>query len=97
MITQISIIDIKPGNERDFESAAIHARPLFMRAKGSIAMELHRSIEKPSQYRLIARWETLENHAVDFRSSDAFADWRTRVARFFAKPPAVEYTEPVFK
>jgi heme-degrading monooxygenase HmoA len=61
MITEIAQIDVKPGTEKDFEAAVAKARPLFLRAKGGKGFELHKSIEKPSRYRLMAKWETLEN------------------------------------
>ena len=62
MITEIAQIDVKPGTEKDFEAAVAKARPLFLRAKGGKGFELHKSIEKPQRYRLMAQWETLENH-----------------------------------
>ena len=43
-------------------------------------MELQRSIEKPSRYRLFVKWETVENHTVDFRGSPDFQEWRKFVA-----------------
>ena len=64
MITEIAQIDVKPGTEKDFEAAVAKARPLFLRAKGGKGFELHKSIEKPQRYRLMAQWETLENHTV---------------------------------
>jgi len=70
MITEIAQIEIKPGTEKEFEAAVAKAEPLFLRAKGGLGIELHRSIEKPQRYRLIARWATLENHTVDFRGSE---------------------------
>ena len=76
MITEIAQIDVKPGTEKDFEAAVAKARPLFLRAKGGKGFELHKSIEKPSRYRLMAKWETLENHTVDFRGSEDFTAWR---------------------
>ena len=95
MITEIAQIDVKPGTEKDFESAVAKARPLFLRAKGGKGIELHRSIEKPSRYRLLAKWETLENHTVDFRGSADFAEWRALVGQYFAAPPEVEHTQTV--
>lgn len=91
MITEIAQIDVKPGTEKDFEAAVAKARPLFLRAKGGKGFELHKSIEKPQRYRLMAQWETLENHTVDFRGSAAFADWRAIVGPFFAGAPTVEH------
>ena len=95
MITEIAQIDIKPGTERDFEAAVGKARPLFLRAKGGNGFELHKSIEKPLRYRLMAKWETLENHTVDFRGSADFTAWRELVGQYFASPPEVEHTETV--
>src|SRR3979411_2352615 len=93
MITEIAQIDVKPGTEKDFEAAVAKARPLFLRAKGGKGFELHKSIEKPSRYRLLAKWETLENHTRDFRGSEAFTAWRGRVGQYFAAPPEVEHTQ----
>jgi heme-degrading monooxygenase HmoA len=95
MITEIAQIDVKPGTEKDFEAAVGKARPLFLRARGGKGFELHRSVEKPSRYRLMARWDTLENHTVDFRGSEDFAAWRALVGQYFASPPEVEHTETV--
>jgi heme-degrading monooxygenase HmoA len=95
MITEIAQIDVKPGTEKDFEAAVAKARPLFLRAKGGKGFELHKSIEKPSRYRLLAKWESLENHTVDFRGSEDFTAWRGLVGQYFASPPEVEHTETV--
>jgi heme-degrading monooxygenase HmoA len=95
MITEIAQIDVRPGSEKDFEAAVAKARPLFLRAKGGKGFELHKSIEKPSRYRLMAQWDTLENHTVDFRGSEDFTAWRALVGQYFAAPPEVEHTETV--
>ena len=52
-----------------------------------------KSIEKPPRYRLMAQWETLANHTVDFRGSEDFTAWRALVGQYFAAPPEVEHTE----
>ena len=95
MITEIAQIDVKPGTEKDFEAGVAKARELFLRAKGGKGFELHKSIEKPQRYRLMAKWETLENHTVDFRGSEDFTAWRSLVGQYFASPPEVEHTEIV--
>ncbi|MDO9335887.1 MAG: antibiotic biosynthesis monooxygenase family protein [Caulobacter sp.] len=95
MITEIAQIEIKPGSEADFEAAVGKAREAFGSSKGFHGFELHRSIENPQRYRLMVKWETLENHTVDFRGSDQFTQWRGLVGGFFAAPPEVEHTETV--
>src|SRR5947207_15975421 len=95
MINEIAQIDVKPGTEKDFEAAVAKARAAFGRSKGFHGFELHRSIEKPQRYRLMVKWETLENHTVDFRASENFAEWRGLVGKYFAAPPVVEHTNTV--
>ena len=95
MITEIAQIEIKSGSEKDFEAAVAKARAAFGRSSGFHGFELHKSIEKPQRYRLMAQWETLENHTVDFRGSEDFTAWRALVGQYFAAPPEVEHTETV--
>jgi heme-degrading monooxygenase HmoA len=95
MILEIAQIEVKAGLEKEFESGVAKATPVFARAKGCRGMELHRSIEKPSRYRLLVKWETLENHTVDFRGSDDFKVWRGLVGHCFAGAPEVEHTSQV--
>jgi len=91
MITEIAQIDVKPGMEAEFESGVKKAGPLFRRAKGCKGMELQRSHEKPQRYRLMVKWDTLENHTIDFRGSTDFQEWRKLVGHCFAAPPEVEH------
>jgi heme-degrading monooxygenase HmoA len=95
MVTEIAQIEVKAGTEKDFEAAVAKAKPLFLRAKGGRGMELHKSVEKPTRYRLFVKWDTLENHTVDFRGSEDFQAWRGLVGQYFAAPPEVEHTETV--
>ena len=95
MILEIAQIDVKPGMESEFEGGVSRAAPVFQRAKGCKAMALQRSVEKPTRYRLFVRWETLENHTVDFRGSADFQEWRKLVAHCFAAPPEVEHVREV--
>ncbi len=97
MILEIAQIDVKPGTEAEFEGAVAKAAPLFRNAKGCLAMELQRSIETPTRYRLMVQWRTLEDHTVAFRSSPEFQEWRGLVGHCFAAPPHVEHTRQAFK
>jgi heme-degrading monooxygenase HmoA len=92
MILEIAQIDVKPGMEQPFEDGVAAAAPLFRRAKGCKGMELQRSIEKPQRYRLVVKWETVDNHMVDFRNSADFQEWRRLVGHCFERPPEVEHT-----
>jgi len=97
MITEIAQIDVKPGMEAEFEAGVKNAAPIFQRAKGCRSMQLQRSIEQPSRYRLFVGWATVENHTKDFRGSADFGEWRKLVAHCFAAPPEVEHVTQVVR
>jgi heme-degrading monooxygenase HmoA len=97
MVTEIALIDVKPGTEKEFEAGVSKAAPVFERARGCRGMALERSIEKPSRYRLFVQWDTVEDHTVGFRGSADFQEWRKCVAHCFERPPEVEHTQPVIK
>lgn len=93
MFIEIAQIDVKSGSEAEFEAGVRKAKPLFARAKGCKGMELQRSVEKPNRYRLFVKWDTLENHTVDFRNSADFQEWRRLVGHCFESAPQVEHTK----
>ncbi|MGI5397248.1 antibiotic biosynthesis monooxygenase family protein [Streptomyces sp. CA-251251] len=95
MITEIAQIEILPGQEEDFEKAVTQALPFFLAADGCDGVDLQRSVERPSRYRLVVRWETVEHHTVTFRASDGFARWRALAGPHFAASPQVEHVYSV--
>ena len=92
MILEMANIEVKAGAEAAFERAVGEAAPLFHAAQGCQGMELHRVVETPSRYILMVRWDTLEDHTVRFRSSEAFQQWRALAGPHFASPPDVQHT-----
>lgn len=97
MILEIAQIVVRAGTEAEFEAGVAAAAPLFKRAKGCRSMELVRSIENPNRYRLLVGWDTLENHTVDFRSSEDFQAWRRLVSHCFEGAPEVEHAAQAVK
>ena len=93
MITEIAQIEIKPGTEKDYEAAVAKVAALLP-IRGFHGFELHRSIEKPQRYRVIAKWDTVEAHNA-LRGSEGFVEWRALVLPYYAAPPEVEHTERV--
>lgn len=96
MILELADIRIQPGQQAAFEEAIQRGlATVISQAKGFKGFEVQHGIESPERYVLMIRWETLENHTVDFRQSEAFTQWRAIVGPFFAGPPTVEHFEPV--
>jgi heme-degrading monooxygenase HmoA len=94
MILELADIRIQPGRNAEFDVAIVRGvETVISKAKGFRGYEVHKGIESPERYLLTIRWETLENHTVDFRGSAAFAEWRAIVGPYFAAPPQVEHFE----
>ncbi|MGJ9416684.1 antibiotic biosynthesis monooxygenase family protein [Massilia sp. CMS3.1] len=97
MVLESAELMIKAGMEAEFEAAVRQARPLFQRARGCEGMQLQRGIENPRAYRLLVRWETLEDHTVHFRGSEDFQEWRRLVGHCFDGAPSVTHLDIVLE
>jgi quinol monooxygenase YgiN len=96
MILELADITITPGRQAEFDEAIRHGlATVIAQAKGCRGYEVRKGIESPERYLLMIRWETLENHTVDFRGGPLFTQWRAIVGPFFARPPVVEHFELV--
>jgi len=98
MILEHCDIEIDPSKQSEFDEAIVRGvETVIARSKGFRGYKVNHSIESPARYLLMIYWDTLDNHMVDFRGSPAFAEWRTIVGPFFAKPPVVEHFTLVSK
>jgi heme-degrading monooxygenase HmoA len=98
MILELADIRIHPGQNAAFDAAIARGlSDVIARAKGCRGYKVNKGIESPQRYVLQIFWDTLENHTVDFRQSDAFTAWRGIVGPFFAAPPVVEHFDLVVK
>ncbi|RWD52267.1 MAG: antibiotic biosynthesis monooxygenase [Mesorhizobium sp.] len=95
MFLEVAEIAVKPSSEPAFEQAVAEAAPLFLRAKGCHGLSLHRIVEDPTSYRLVVKWETVEDHMVHFRNSADFQEWRRLVGDYFREAPSVTHSHSV--
>lgn len=96
MIYEVTEIQIKPGQQVEFETAIHHgAETIIAHSKGFLGYSVRRGIETPEHYMLQIEWETLEDHMVGFRESSAFPAWRAIISPFFASPPVTAHYDPV--
>ena len=96
MILEIADIRIHPGQNAAFEEAIQRGiASVISKAKGAKRFTVTRGIESADRYVLQIEWDTLEDHTVGFRQSEAFNQWRAIVGPFFAGPPNVEHYELV--
>lgn len=95
MILESAALDVRPGQELEFEAAFAEAKRVIASMPGFISLELHRGIEKPNRYLLLVRWERLEDHTVGFRESTKYQQWRALLHHFYDPFPTVEHHEQV--
>lgn len=97
MILEQAILQVKQGQERDFETAMREAQPLIAATPGFVRLELRDCVESPGKYLLLVWWQKLENHTVDFRQSERYQQWRNLLHHFYDPFPVVEhYAPPIF-
>jgi heme-degrading monooxygenase HmoA len=98
MILELADIRIHSGQNAAFEEAIERGLQTVIRqAKGFQGYKVNRGIENKERYILQIFWDTLEDHTVGFRQSEAFAQWRAIVGPFFAGAPVVEHFDLMSK
>ena len=65
MVLEVAILNVKPGQEKEFESAFATAQEIISSMPGYVSHELQQCLEKNSRYLLLVNWETLEDHTVE--------------------------------
>lgn len=67
MLLEVAILDVRKGEERNFELAFSLAQKILSSMKGYISHQLKKCIEKLNRYILLVNWQAIENHTVGFR------------------------------
>jgi heme-degrading monooxygenase HmoA len=96
-ILEVAILDVIPGQEKDFEAAFLRACAIISSMPGYISHELRHGVEKENRYLLLVHWESLEAHTVGFRGSEKYLEWKKLLHHFYDPFPVVEHYELTFK
>jgi len=91
VITEHAVLPVVPGRESEFEAAFAEARPLISSMPGFIDLSLSRSIETPTEYLLLVRWNTIDDHTLGFRGSAEYRRWSELLHPFYDPFPTVEH------
>lgn len=91
MVTEQAVLDVRPGQERDFESAFAEAKALIALMPGFEWLQLHRCIEQSNRYLLLVAWKRLEDHTEGFRGSEEYEQWRRLLHHYYDPFPTVEH------
>jgi len=95
LVLEVVKWDIKPNKEKEFESAFKKAQKILATMRGYISHQFQKCIEKPNRYILLVKWETLEDHTVGFRESQAYQDYRALLNPYYEPGATVEHYEVV--
>src|SRR5690606_7876764 len=89
MILEVAPLQVVPERTDEFEAAFQQAQTIISSMPGYISHELSRCIERPSEYILLVRWQTLEDHEIGFRGSIQYQEWRRLLHHFYDPFPTV--------
>lgn len=95
MILEVAILNVKTGEEGNFEVAFLEAQNIISTMEGYVSHQLQRCIENRSRYILLVNWKTIESHIVGFRQSDSYGKWRGLLHHFYDPFPVVEHYHSV--
>lgn len=96
MILEVAVLDVKPGQESEFEAAFTKAQKIISSMEGFGSCQLQKCIERKNRYLLLVNWETLEDHTIGFRESNEYQEWRDLLHHFYEPFPEVDHYQSVF-
>ncbi len=97
MVLEVAILNVRRGQERDFEAAFRDAQHLISAMPGYRSHQLQVCLEQTGRYLLLVNWERLEDHTVGFRGSQQYQQWRQLLHHFYEPFPDVEHYEVILE
>ncbi|MGO4773810.1 antibiotic biosynthesis monooxygenase [Flavobacterium sp. W22_SRS_FK3] len=97
MILETAILFIKPHLASQFEVDFIKASQYISSIQGYLGHRLEKCLEVEKKYLLMVNWNTLEDHTIGFRTSEAYLEWRRILHEYYEPFPVVEHYETVFE
>lgn len=91
MVLEAAFLHIKTGQSDAFEKAFDVAETIIAKSNGFLGLDLKKYIEETDKYLLLVKWESLEDHTIGFRKSEAYAAWKGLLHHFYEPFPIVEH------
>jgi heme-degrading monooxygenase HmoA len=95
MILEVAILNVKAGQEKQFESDFVTAGQFISSIKGYVSHSLRRCLEQQSKYILLVDWENLTDHTIGFRQSPQYLEWKNLLHHYYDPFPTVEHFETI--
>lgn len=97
MILEAAILFIKPDLSNKFEVDFAKASQYIASVRGYLGHRLEKCLEVENKYLLLVNWNTLEDHTIGFRNSEAYLEWRRILHEYYEPFPIVEHYKTVFE
>lgn len=97
MILEVAILNVKGGQEKQFEIDFAIAGQFISSIKGYVRHSLRKCVEQQSRYILLVDWENLEDHTISFRQSAEYLEWKNILHHYYDPFPTVEHYETVIE
>jgi heme-degrading monooxygenase HmoA len=95
MILEVAPLSVRAGQTSQFEAAFLEAQRIIASVPGYVSHELQRCVERPNEYVLLVRWQSLEAHEIGFRKSQQYQEWKRMLHHFYEPFPVVSHYEAV--
>ncbi len=76
-------MDVIADKEPEFEKTFSNAQKIISGMQGYISHRLERCLEEKNPYILLVEWQTLEDHAIGFRESAHYQQWRDLLHHYY--------------
>lgn len=97
MVLEVANLEVKKEQQQNFERDFSEASYYISLIDGYIRHSLKKCIEKETRYILLVEWETLEDHEIGFRKSEAYLKWKELLHHYYDPFPEVVHYETVFE
>ena len=91
MILEVAILNVKVGQEKQFEIDFETAGKFISCIEGYVKHSLQKCLEQSNRYILLVEWEKLEDHTIGFRQSSQYLEWKKLLHHYYDPFPVVEH------
>ena len=97
MILEAAFLYVKPELATQCEANFAKSSQYISSIYGYLGHRLEKCLEVENKYLLLADWNTLEDHTIGFRTSEAYLEWKKILHHYYEPFPIVEHFETVFE
>lgn len=97
MILEVAILNVKIESVKSFEADFKKAEKYISSIQGYQSHSLKKCIDKEGQYLLQVCWNTIQDHKIGFRTSEAYIHWKELLHHYYDPFPEVNYYQDVLK